>query len=188
MNRVGWAAVCAAVVMIGVTGCGGDSIGRDEKGKPAASSAPVTARPEDSGPITKGKMRLVLDGITRDIGAPPNDPKWAASMAEPSKYPLTACFVTYRGFDTATSTLDVDRTNALTGRGWTETKKRNERKAPDGTVDVVGAVFKKRGWTVAMEYRLFSDNRTLSLNAFDDACVKKVRAAEDAARQTSLSL
>ncbi|MFE6888057.1 hypothetical protein [Streptomyces sp. NPDC057694] len=41
-------------------------------------------------------------------------------------------------------------------------------------------MFKKRGWTVVMEYRLFSDNRTLSLNAYDDACVRNVRAAEDA--------
>ncbi|MFE4306620.1 hypothetical protein [Streptomyces sp. NPDC056891] len=130
-------------------------------------------------------MRLVLDGVTADIGAPPNDPKWAASMAEPSKYPLTGCVVSYKGFDTAASTLDVDRTNALaaalTGRGWTEVKKRNERKAPDGTVDLVEAAFKKPGWTVVMEYRLFSDNRTLNLNAYDEACVKKVRAAEDAA-------
>ncbi|WP_158821876.1 hypothetical protein [Streptomyces sp. NRRL F-5727] len=183
MNRVGWAVVYTAAVTIGVAGCGGDAIDRNVNGTSAATSAPVSARPEDSGPITKAKMRLVLDGITRDVGAPPSDPE-AASMPESSKYSLAACFVTYKGFDTAASTLDVDRTNALaaalTGRGWTEVKKRNERRAPDGTVDVVGAVFKKRGWTVVMEYRLFSDNRTLSLNAYDDACVKKVRAAEDA--------
>ncbi len=183
VNRVGWAVVYTAAVTIGVAGCGGDAIDRNVNGTSAATSAPVSARPEDSGPITKAKMRLVLDGITRDVGAPPSDPE-AASMPESSKYSLAACFVTYKGFDTAASTLDVDRTNALaaalTGRGWTEVKKRNERRAPDGTVDVVGAVFKKRGWTVVMEYRLFSDNRTLSLNAYDDACVKKVRAAEDA--------
>ncbi|WUS95197.1 hypothetical protein OHA46_00235 [Streptomyces sp. NBC_00708] len=41
------------------------------------------------------------------------------------------------------------------------------------------AVFKKRGWTIVMEYRLLS-TRMLSLNAFDDACVEKAQAAEDA--------
>ncbi|MEU2510152.1 hypothetical protein ABZ621_36425 [Streptomyces sp. NPDC007863] len=183
VNRVGWAVVFMAAVTMGVAGCGGDGAGRDVSGVSSTPSAPVTARPEDSGPITKAKMRLVLDGVTRDVGAPPSDPE-AVSMPESSEYPLAGCAVTYKGFDTAASTLDVERTNALaaalTGRGWTEANQRNERKAPDGTVDVVEAVFKKRGWTVVMEYRLFSDNRTLSLNAYDDACVKKVRVSEDA--------
>lgn len=90
-----------------------------------AHSGPVGARPEDSGPITRAKTRLVLDGVTRDVGAPPSDPE-AASLMKSSENPLAACFATYKGFDTAASTLDVDRTNALaaalTGRGWTEVK------------------------------------------------------------------
>ncbi|MFJ3505732.1 hypothetical protein [Streptomyces sp. NPDC090135] len=94
VNRVGWAVVSMAAVTIGVAGCGGDGTDRDANGTSAAASAPVSARPEDSGPITKAKMRLVLDGVTRDVGAPPNNPE-AASEQWSSKYPLLACFVTY---------------------------------------------------------------------------------------------
>ncbi|MFF7340846.1 hypothetical protein ACFZAT_26420 [Streptomyces sp. NPDC008163] len=174
MNRVGWAAAVAAA-LIGVTGCGGGGNDRGENGVSAAAP-----RPEDSGPITKAKMRLVLDSVTKDTGALPNDPKWAASLADSSS-PLGACFVDYKSFGTAASTLDVHRTNALaealTGRGWAETKKRAERKAPDGSVVAVEAVFKKRGWTIVMNYRLGAHDRTLSLGGFEDACVKKVQAA-----------
>ena len=127
-------------------------------------------------------MRLVLDGITRDVGAPRNDPEVASRM-ETSDNPMAPCFVEYKGFAKAASTLNVDRTRAvaaaLTGRGWTEVKKRDEHEAPDGTVAVVQAVFKKRGWTVVMDYRGSSLSRTLSLSAFDDVCVKKAQAAED---------
>ncbi|WUS95248.1 hypothetical protein OHA46_00525 [Streptomyces sp. NBC_00708] len=167
---------------IGVAGCGGDGIGRDVDRTSAARSAPVAARPEDFGAITKAKMRLVLDGITRDVGAPPSDPEWGSTLKS-SDNPMAACFVVYKGFGTAASPLEVDRTDALaaalTGRGWAEDKKRTTRKAPDGTVDVVQAVFKKLGWTIVMEYRMLTDYPVLSLNAFDDACVKKAQAAED---------
>ncbi|MFJ7629249.1 hypothetical protein ACIQZN_22415 [Streptomyces sp. NPDC097595] len=165
-------------VAIGVAGCGGDSSDREGDRTSTAAFTPVTPRPEDSGPITKAKMRLVLDGITRDVGAPQNDPE-VASRAETSDNPMAACFVEYKGFDKA---VNVDQTNALaaalTARGWTQAKKPNDRKAPHGTVDVVQAVFKKRGWTVVMDYRGSSLSRTLSLSAFNDACVKKAQAAE----------
>lgn len=164
-----------AAVMIGVAGCGGDGIDRKANGTAAA------ARPEDSGPITKAKLRLVLDGVTRDVGAPPTDPEWA-SMPESSETLLAACFVVYKALDTAGPTPATDRTDALadalTDRGWTEVTERSELKALDGTVDRVQALFKKRGWTVLMEYLLSSDSRVLSLNAYDDACAKKVNAAE----------
>ncbi|MGW1126215.1 hypothetical protein [Streptomyces sp. NPDC002526] len=175
MNRVGWAAVVAAV-LIGVTGCGGGGNDGDANG----AAAPRGPGPEDSGPITKAKMRLVLDGVTKDAGALPNDPEWAASRAD-STSPLGACFVDYKSFDKAASTLDVHLTDglasALTGRGWTEPKKRDERKARDGTVRAVQAVFKKRGWTIVLDYRAGAHDRTLSLAGFEDACVKKVQAA-----------
>ncbi|MFD0151138.1 hypothetical protein ACWGQ4_02370 [Streptomyces sp. NPDC055721] len=128
---------------------------------------------------------MVLDSVTADGGAPPNDPDWARMDAKPRPGTLSDCAVSYEGFDTAAATLDVARTNALadalTGRGWTEPHKRKERTAEDGTVDLVEGVFKKRGWTVVMEHRLFTDNRSLGLTAFDDACAEKVRAAGGAA-------
>ncbi|WP_346341929.1 hypothetical protein [Streptomyces sp. SID2563] len=177
MNRVGWAAVVAAV-LIGVTGCGGGGNDGEESG--AAAAAPAGPGPEDAGPVTRAKLRLVLDGVAKDTGALPNDPEWAASRAD-STSPLGACFVDYKSFDKAASTLDPHLTNALaaalTGRGWTEAKKRDERKARDGTVRAVQAVFKKRGWTIVLDYRLNADDRTLSLSGFEDACVKKVQAA-----------
>lgn len=181
MSRVGWAAAGMVAVMLGVTGCGGAGGTREKGGVSATSAASATARPEDSGPITKAKMRIVLAGVTADVGAPPNDPDWARMDAKFQIGTLGDCTVSYKGFDTAAATLDVARTNALadalTGRGWTEPHKRKERTAADGTVDLVEGVFKKRGWTVVMEYRLFTENRSLGLTAFDEACVKKVRAA-----------
>ncbi|TRV72251.1 hypothetical protein FKN01_30540 [Streptomyces sp. 130] len=162
--------------MRGVTGGGGG--GHDPGGNGAAAAAP---RPEDSGPITKAKMRLVLDGVTKDTGAQPNDPKWAAENAGSSS-PLGACSVIYKSFDAAASTLDLHQTNALaaalTGRGWTETKKRDARKAPDGTVREVEAVFKKRGWTIVMDHYLGLHDQMLSLIAWEDACMKKAGGAE----------
>ncbi|WLQ38564.1 hypothetical protein P8A18_34170 (plasmid) [Streptomyces castrisilvae] len=125
----------------------------------------------------------MLDGITKDVGAPPNHPG-VASRSETSDNPLAACFVDYKGVAKAASTLNVDRARAvaaaLTG-GWTEAKERDEYEAPDDTVAVVRAVFKKRGWTVVMDYRGSSLSRTLSLSAFEDSCVTKVQAAEDTA-------
>lgn len=185
MNRVGWTVTGLAAVMLGVTGCGSGGAGqqKDTASAPTASSA--TARPDDSGPITKTEMRMVLDSVTADVGAPPNDPAWARLDAKFQIGTLGDCTVSYKGLDTAAATLDVSRANALadalTGRGWTEPHKRKERTAADGTVDLVEGVFKKSGWTVVMEYRLFTDNRSLGLTAFDEACVKKVRAAGGAA-------
>ncbi|MFE7586497.1 hypothetical protein ACFU5Y_33600 [Streptomyces gardneri] len=182
MNRVGWPVAGLAAVVLGVTGCGGGGGATQEKdtaSRPTASSA--TARPEDSGAITKTEMRMELDSVTADVGAPPNDPDWARLDAKFQIGNLGDCTVSYKGFDTAAATLDVSRSNALadalTGRGWVEARKRKERTAADGTVDLVEGVFKKRGWTVVMEYRLFTDKRSLGLTAFDEACVRKVRAA-----------
>ncbi|MFI9297746.1 hypothetical protein [Streptomyces gardneri] len=128
---------------------------------------------------------MELDSVTADVGAPPNDPDWARLDAKFQIGALGDCTVSYKGFDTAAATLDVARTNALadalTARGWTEPHKRKERTAQDGTVDRVEGVFKKRGWTVVMEYRLFTDKRSLGLTAFDEACVKQNRAAGGAA-------
>ncbi|MFJ4341648.1 hypothetical protein [Streptomyces sp. NPDC088915] len=180
MSRAGWAVVGMLAVLSGVSGCQSQDSGR-EKEQAVKAAAAASPRAEDSGPLTRAKIRLLIDSVTADTGAPPNDPDRARTPADPEPGTLPACFVTYRGFGTAAPTLDVARTdavaNALIGRGWTERKKREERTAPDGTVDVVEATFKKRGWTLVMEYRLFGDNRTLTLDAFDDACVEKVRRA-----------
>ncbi|NEC08663.1 hypothetical protein G3I26_25850 [Streptomyces sp. SID7909] len=166
-------------MLIGMTGCGGG--GNDGDANGAAAAAPAGPGPEDSGPITKAKMRPVLDGVTKDTGALPNDPERAALPADSSS-PLAACSVTYKSYDKAASTLDLHQTNALaaalTGRGWTETKKRDVRKARDGTAVEVQAVFKKRGWTIAMDHYLGIDDQRLSLIAFEDACVKKAGGAE----------
>ncbi|MFB8208802.1 hypothetical protein [Streptomyces sp. NPDC056010] len=176
VNRVGWAAVVAAV-LIGVTGCGGGGNDGDANG----AAAPGGPGPEDSGPITKAKMRLVLDGVTKDTGALPNDPKRAAFPADSSS-PLAGCSATYKSYDKAASTVDLHQTNALaaalTGRGWAETKKRDVRKARDGTAREVQAVFKKRGWTIVMDHYLGIGDQMLSLIAFEDACVKKAGGAE----------
>ncbi len=185
MNRVGWTVAGLAAVMLGVTSCGGGGSAQEKNTASAPTASSATARPEDSGPITKTKMRMELDSVTADVGAPPNDPDWARLDAKFQIGALGDCTVSYKGFDTAAATLDVARTNALadalTARGWTEPHKRKERTAQDGTVDRVEGVFKKRGWTVVMEYRLFTDKRSLGLTAFDEACVKQNRAAGGAA-------
>ncbi|WP_405899843.1 hypothetical protein OG242_22345 [Streptomyces sp. NBC_00727] len=171
VNRVRWAVVCMALAATGLTGCTSD---------PAASGP----RPEDSGPITRAKMRLVLDGITEDVGAPANDPEVAA-RTETTDNPLGKCFVQYKGFDKTATKLDVDRARAvataLTDRGWSETKKRDDGdEASDNEIAVVRAVFKKRGWTIVMDYSQSSDFRVLSLNSFEDTCARKAQGTTPA--------
>ncbi|MFE9138890.1 hypothetical protein [Streptomyces sp. NPDC007355] len=170
-----------AISMVAVLGAGGCQSQDDAQERERAAKAAASPRAEDSGPLTKAKIRLLFDSVTADTGAPPGDPRWARTLASAAPGTLASCAVTYRGYDTAAPTLDVARTDAvadaLIGRGWTESKKRQQRAGEDGTVDVVTASFAKRGWSLVMEYRLFSDNRTLSMNAFDNACVQKVRQA-----------
>ncbi len=181
VNRVGWAAAGAVAVVLGVSGCGGGDGGTD-RGSGGAST-PAGPRPEDSGPITRAKMRVVLDTVTADVGAPPNDPDWTDVGEEPRPGTPQECSVGYKGFDTAADTLDVERadalTAALTARGWTKTPKEEKRTAQDGTTDLILAVFEKRGWRLVLEYRLFSNNRTLSLTAFEKACAERILSIED---------
>lgn len=172
MNRVGRVAVCIAAAAIGLTGCTTDP----------ENSGP---RPEDSGPITKAKMRLVLDGITEDVGAPANDPEVAA-RTETTDNPLGKCFVQYKGLDKTATKLNIDHARAvataLTDRGWSEKRGRdNDSKASDHGTAVIRSVFKKRGWTVVMDYRQSSDFRVLSLDSFEDTCAKKAQASDGAA-------
>lgn len=175
MSRVWWVAAGVAAAMLGVSGCGGDETGRPEDGVSATASA--APRPEDSGPITRAKMRVVLDTIAADVGAPPNDPDWARStrVAEPGT--LQECAVSYKGFETAADPSDVERTDALeaelTARGWTKSPGGQTETADDGTVDTVRAYFEKRGWSLTVDYRI-GHGSTLSLTAFDDACVTSV--------------
>lgn len=177
MNRVGWAAAGVVAAVLGVSGCSGDGKGRETL---AASAVP---RPEDSGPITKAKMRVVIDTVTADVGAPPNDPDWARMDAKPRPGTLQECSVSYKGFDTAADTLDVERTDALaaalTARGWTKSPKEQKRTAEDGTIDLIQAVFKKRDWSLVVEYRLFTDNRSLGLTAFDNTCIERIGPIEN---------
>ncbi|MFC8584713.1 hypothetical protein ACFUGD_09190 [Streptomyces sp. NPDC057217] len=181
MNRVGWAAAGAVAVVLGVSGCGGGDGGTGRGA--GGASAPAGPRPEDSGPITKAKMRVVLDTVTADVGAPPNDPDWARMDEKPRPGTLHECSLRYKGFDTAADTLDVERTDALTAaltaRGWTKSPKGEKRTAEDGTIDLILAVFEKREWSPVLEYRLFSDNRTLSLTAFDKTCVERIGPVEN---------
>ncbi|MGW0854295.1 hypothetical protein [Streptomyces sp. NPDC002690] len=183
MNRVGWAAAGAVTVMLGVSGCGGDGADRKE-----ADAVPATVMaapgPEDSGRVTREKMRVVLDKITAGVGAPPNDPDWARMEAEPRPGSLRECSVSYRGFEKAEAkTLDTKRTDALSAalidRGWTKSPKQETETDKDGTVYMTQSVFKKRGWSLVMENRLSHTGRNLKLSAFDDECVKGATVAPE---------
>ncbi|WP_327178849.1 hypothetical protein OG599_28640 [Streptomyces sp. NBC_01335] len=173
MSRVGWAAAGAVAVVLGVSGCGGDGADRKEEAVPAN----VMAAPgvEDAGPVTRAKMRVVLNRITAGVGAPPNDPDWARTEAEPRPGSLQECSVSYRAFEKA-KTQDTKRTDALAAalidRGWAKSPTEQTEKHKDGTVYMTHSVFKKLGWSLVMEEWLSTERRTLKLTAFDDECVK----------------
>ncbi|MGW1467596.1 hypothetical protein ACWCPT_25005 [Streptomyces sp. NPDC002308] len=171
MNKAGWAAAGAVAVVLGVSGCGGD--GADPKEDAVPATVMAAPGPEDSGPVTRAKMRVVLDTITAGVGAPPNHPDWVRTNADPRPGSLQECSVSYRAFERV-KTLDTERTDALTAalidRGWTKSPKQQTKTDKDGTVSMTQSVFKKRGWSLVLSYSL-SD---LKLTAFDDECVEGV--------------
>lgn len=165
-------AVVAAVLGAGGCGTSGD-------GASAAPRASASARAEDSGPFTKDRVQADLDTSTADAGAPPADPDWAAAQKAAPAGSLGACGVLYKGYGTESAPVDLGRYDAVIGelreRGWQEFKERKERKSADGTVGNVVLLLKKRDWTMTTEFRGLPDHGEITLDAFQEDCVKKAR-------------
>ncbi|MGW2841137.1 hypothetical protein ACWCWD_25495 [Streptomyces sp. NPDC001493] len=132
MSRVGWAAAVAVAVVLGVSGCGDD--GADPKEDAVPATVMAAPGPEDSGPVTRAKMRVVLDTITAGVNAPPNHPDWVRMNAHPRPDTMEECSVSYRAFEKV-KTLDVKRTDALAAalvdRGWTKSPKEQTKTGKD---------------------------------------------------------
>ncbi|MFF6774653.1 hypothetical protein ACFY8W_13960 [Streptomyces sp. NPDC012637] len=174
------AAAAAVAVVLGAGGCAENGAHAGAGGPAAAGSTTgsTTARPEDSGPFTRERVRAELDASAAEAGAPPTDPDWAETEKEPAAPgSLGSCTVMYKAYGTDRERLDIPRYDAVAGelrdRDWKQAGRRKERKAKDGTVFVVQQVFKKRGWTLVSEFRGWPQTGTLSLAAFDEACLKR---------------
>lgn len=173
--RLRAAGITAAVaVVLAAGGCGTGGAGTS-----GASSPPVSAGPEDSRPLTKERALAELEGSAAEAGAPAPDPDWAAQSKKAEAGSLGACGVDYKGFGTEGERVEVGTYDAVVGklreRGWRESGQRTERKSDDGTVGVVQALLKKRDWTLVAEFRGVPGPGTVTLTAFEDACVERVR-------------
>ncbi|MFI8522401.1 hypothetical protein ACIGEZ_32040 [Streptomyces sp. NPDC085481] len=173
MRRTKWAAAAIAVIALGTVGCGTSDTGIGV----AATTAPPSPRPQGTGPLTKDVVRADLDTSVADSGVPANDPYYARTPDRAPAGSRLSCSVTYKGFGTESTPVDLAHYDGLVGelreRDWRQSGDRRERKDADGVIGVVSAVLKQRGWTMAAEYRITATGGVITLVAFDDACVKK---------------
>lgn len=171
MSRTKWAAVVTAVIALGATGCGGTGSG--------AASVAVSPRPQGTGPLTREVVRTDLDTSAAAAGAPATDPEWAETNENAQPGSLSSCVVAFRGYETDAAPLDHERFEAtvreLGRRGWKKVGEPEQRKDKKGEVYTSRVLLDQRGWRVVAEYRDGPSGGTISLPAFEDACVEAQR-------------
>ncbi|MFI5860548.1 hypothetical protein [Streptomyces sp. NPDC051546] len=122
-------------------------------------------------------MRTDLDTSAAAANAPATDPEWASTSegAEPGS--LSSCVVAFKGFESDAAPLDHERFEAtlreLGRRGWKQIEKPEQVKDKKGEVWTSKVLLDQRGWRIVAEYRDGpTGNGTISLPAFDNACVE----------------
>lgn len=107
VHRTKWAAVAAAVIVLGAAGCG---TGNASTG---ASALPPSPRPKGTGLLTKEVVRADLDTSAADAGAPASVPEFAGMNEDAEAGSLRSCGIGFKGFGTETTTVDVARYDAV---------------------------------------------------------------------------
>lgn len=173
MHRTKWAAVAAAVIVLGAAGCGTGDAGT------GASALPPSPRPKGTGLLTKEVVRADLDTSAADAGAPASVPEFAGMNEDAEAGSLRSCGIGFKGFGTETTTVDVARYDAvvreLRERDWQPAQEPEKRKGKSGAIYDAHDLLKQRGWTMVAEYMDLGDG-VITLMAYDDACMKKIHA------------
>ncbi|MFB7293700.1 hypothetical protein [Actinacidiphila glaucinigra] len=168
--------MAVAVMALGAAGCGTGDAGTE------ASASPVSAspqpRPAGTGPLTKEVVRMDLDSSAVDAGVPANVPEYGGMNEDAEPGSPRSCGLGFKGFATKTTRVDVARWEAvvreLRERDWQQDGEPETHKGDSsGKVFEVRVALKQRGWTLVASWDDVRDG-VITLNAFDDACMKTV--------------
>ncbi|MER6692087.1 hypothetical protein [Streptomyces minutiscleroticus] len=143
----------------------------------AAAAAPVSPRPQGTGPLTKEVVRIDLDTSAADAGIPANRQECARGYEDAPADSQRSRAVAFMGMSTETDPVTETRFKALVGelreRDRQQLRRQENSYADDGTLSSAQVVLKQRGWTVVARYRLASGGGGVTLTAPDEACIKK---------------
>ncbi|MEW1694826.1 hypothetical protein [Streptomyces sp. NPDC091278] len=170
MRKEGRAVLAALAVVLGAVGCGAEGTAAP------VPLATVVPRPPGTGPLTKEVVRADLDGSAANARVPANSRGSLTKDVDDPASPLS-CVVRFMGFHEESVPVDIPRyervLSELGERGWKQRGERQERKAVDGSDSQFTVVLEQRGWRLKTEYRNIGDGGTVSLAAFDEACLKR---------------